>query len=63
MSLRQLAMDVQAMFRGRGEPVCSPNRGADESEPMRITVLSLNIYSMAMFAQRQSRVKMLPEGN
>ncbi len=37
------AIDVQVMFRGRGEPVCSPNRGADESGSAQITVLSLNI--------------------
>ncbi len=32
------------MLRGRGESVCSPNRGADESDATQITVLSLNIY-------------------
>ncbi len=39
------AIDVQVMFRGRGEPVCSPNCGADESGPMQITILSLNTYT------------------
>ncbi len=38
------AIDVQVMLRGRGEPVCSPNRGPDTSGPMQITVLSLNIH-------------------
>ncbi len=37
-------MDVQVMLRGRGEPVCSPNRGADESGPMQITDILLNTY-------------------
>ncbi len=38
------AIGVQVMSRGRGEPVCSPLRSADESGPVRVTFLSLNVY-------------------